>query len=219
MKVKIGPYVDWIGPYQIAEMLMFWRNKDDDRVFKFGSRLAENKDGSPTRLMKVCEKIYSFKKRKVVIKLDKYDTWNVDSTLSYIIIPLLKQLQQTKHGSPFVDDEDVPEYLRSTAVPNKDDGDVDDNHHLRWKWVLDEMIWAFEQHHPDNDWEKMYQKGTHDVKFIPCSFDEKGEPTLFTCQKGSNDTYECDYEGMKRHEERIVRGTTLFGKYYRCLWD
>jgi hypothetical protein len=58
---------------------------------------------------------------------------------------MLKQLKETKHGAPFVDDEDVPEELKSTsAPPKKDDWDVDDNHFKRWDYVMDEMIYAFE---------------------------------------------------------------------------
>jgi len=58
---------------------------------------------------------------------------------------MLIQLKETKHGSPDVDDKDVPEHLRSTsAPPKKNDWDTDDNWHKRWDWVLDEMIHAFD---------------------------------------------------------------------------
>jgi len=30
MKVYIGPYKDWFGPYQLAEKLMFWVPKEKD---------------------------------------------------------------------------------------------------------------------------------------------------------------------------------------------
>ena len=33
MKVTIGKYVDWFGPFQLAEKLLFWMDKDDDRVY------------------------------------------------------------------------------------------------------------------------------------------------------------------------------------------
>ena len=88
--------------------------------------------------------------RKINIRIDKYDTWSMDSTLALIIHPMLIQLKQTKHGSPWIDDEDVPEELRSTSAPPKEnEWDTDDNHHARWDWVLDEMIWAFETHLDD----------------------------------------------------------------------
>ena len=38
------------------------------------------------------------------VKIDYWDTWSMDHTLSYIIVPMLKQLKATKHGAPYVDD-------------------------------------------------------------------------------------------------------------------
>ena len=58
--------------------------------------------------------------RKIVIHIDDYDTWSMDHTLAPIIAPMLKQLKATKHGAPFVDDEDVPEHLRSTNAKPKE---------------------------------------------------------------------------------------------------
>jgi hypothetical protein len=52
-----------------------------------------------------------------IIKIDKWDTWSMDHTLSPIILPMLKQLKEVKHGAPNVEDEDVPEHLRSTSAP------------------------------------------------------------------------------------------------------
>lgn len=79
------------------------------------------------------------------VTIHSWDTWNMDHTLSYIITPMLKQLQETKHGAPNTDDEDVPEKLRSTSAPKKEnDWDTDDNHFRRWDWIINEMIWAFE---------------------------------------------------------------------------
>jgi hypothetical protein len=36
---------------------------------------------------------------------------------------------------------------------------------------------------------------------------------------GPNNTYKCDYDGMKVVENRIQNGFRLFGKYYQNLWD
>jgi hypothetical protein len=78
------------------------------------------------------------------VKIDRYDTWSMDHTLSPIILPMLKQLKEAKHGAPFVDDEDVPEHLRSTAAPAKEnEWDTDANHFARWDWAMSEMIFAF----------------------------------------------------------------------------
>lgn len=131
--------------------------------------------------------------RRVTVRIDQYDTWSMDDTLALIILPMLKQLRKSTHSSCQVDDADVPEELRSTAVPAVVDYDIDDNYHKRWEWVLNEMIWSFEQI-VDED---------HDDLF----FDRTTIPT------------EYNKDGHRVHMDRIQRGTTLFGKYYQGLWD
>lgn len=84
--------------------------------------------------------------RKISIRIDKWDTWNADHSIALIALPLLIQLKETKQGSPNVDDQDVPELLRSTAAPPKEnDWDTDDNWHLRWDYVMDEMIFSMQE--------------------------------------------------------------------------
>jgi hypothetical protein len=112
MKIYIGPHRSWFGPYQLSAKILFWMNKDDNRIHKFGEWLAGdsgkllnlenvlNEDIQSSKLCKFLSWIDSKKKRKVKVRIDKYDTWNVDGTLAYIILPMLKQLQATKHGSP-----------------------------------------------------------------------------------------------------------------------
>ena len=127
---------------------------------------------------------------------------------SLIILPMLKQLKKSQHGSPNVDPKDVPKHLRPKKKPSHKNGYVDDTHHERWEWVLDEMIWAFEQHQPDNDWEYQYYSGENDWQFVDGHM-----------VKGPNHTHEVDMEGLKAHEARIQNGMVLFGKYFRNLWD
>jgi hypothetical protein len=80
----------------------------------------------------------------------------MDHTLADIILPMLKKLQETKHGAPDVDDEDVPEELKSTSSPPKENvWEVDPNHFKRWDWVMDEMIWSFEYKLKDTDLDDM----------------------------------------------------------------
>lgn len=220
MRVKIGPYKDFFGPYQIAEKILFWKEKyADDSVHNLGRWLSGDKDkGSlkidrPSLLLKFCWWVDSKRKRTVKIHLDNYDTWNMNSTLSLIIVPMLKQLKETKHGAPFTDDEDVPEHLRSTAAPpKKDEWDTDDNHFLRWDWIMDEMIWAFEQ--DNNDWEEKYYSGVVDIRT-----ERVVESAYLRLVDGPNHTFKVDEEGIKKHQERINNGRRLFAKYYDGLWD
>lgn len=225
MKIKLGPYINWYGPYQIAEILCFWAKEEKDEygipekpewVHNFGEWLADTWVGD------FCQWIHDKRERKVVIKIDRYDTWNMNDTLALIIHPMLVQLKETKHGSPDVDDEDVPEELRSTSAPKKEnEWDTDDNWHKRWDYVLDEMIWAFGQ--TTIDWESQYHSGDIDWVFAPVDKEgndvPKEEAKLFRMDKGPNDTHKFDSEGLRAHGERIANGYKLFGKYYGGLWD
>ena len=187
MKINIGPYPRWFGPYQIAEKLLFWKDKDDDVVFAFGDWLDKY-----TPIARISQ--WFFSKRKVKVRIDPYDTWSMDHTLGLIIVPMLKQLKATKHGSPSVSDADVPEELRSPmGYLATENYDVDDNYHKRWDWVMDEMIWAFEQTIDE----------TSDDHF----FDRSVEPCVY------------DKDGHRAHLQRIENGIQLFGKYYQGLWD
>lgn len=206
MKVYIGPYVDWFGPYQLAEKILFWKDKDDDAVCDLGEKIDK------TFIGKFLAWRHSKQERTVKIKLDKYDSWNAGNTLALIILPVLKQLQDTKHGSPCVDDADVPDHLKSTSAPSvENEWEVDDNHHKRWDWVLAEMIWAFDQY--NQDWEEQYASGTIDLQFV-----EK-ENGMSEMVHGPNHTYTIDWKSREEHHKRIQNGIRLFAKYYDGLWD
>jgi hypothetical protein len=143
--------------------------------------------------------------RRVKIVIDPYDTWSMDHTLALIIVPMLKQLRATKHGAPFVDDEYVPEHLRSTAAPpTENEWDVDDNHFKRWDYVLDEMIWAMEQI-VDHDNEGLF--------FDHSEVDEEADLMEQVAQ------IKCDLPALDAHRKRITNGTKLFGIFFQDLWD
>ena len=240
MKVKIGPYENWYGPYQLAQTLMFWvpEEKDEygfphtaDRVHKFGEWLAHGSiepepevgevkswgsDERPTTwLYKFLSWIHSKKSRTVKVHIDRWDTWSMDHTLALIVLPMLKQLKATKHGAPQVDVEDVPKELRPTkkelAAYNKD-GTTDDKFFERWDWVLDEMIFAFDSKVND-DWEDQFETGESDIQWKTL------EGGMSEMVRGPNDTKEYDWEGRKKYQERISNGFRLFGTYFEHLWD
>jgi len=240
MRVKIGNYTSWFGPYQLASALCFWVKEEKDEhglpskpdwVHDFGDWLAhgsvapdekiwkvgDGDDRKVTLLFKFLSWIESKKKRTEEIHIDKWDTWSMDATLSMIILPMLIQLKETKHGSPMVEDKDVPKGLglRSGEAPPKDnDWDSDDNIHKRWDWVMDEMIWAFTQL-TDDDNDAQFHTGEHDIYFERME-DGSGNSEM---KHGPKDTHVFDKKGYTKHQKRIQRGTTLFGKYYRGLWD
>lgn len=84
------------------------------------------------------------KAQRVKVKIHKYDTWNMDMTLAFVILPMLQQLKRTKHGSPYIDNADVPENLRLDDNSNQDDA-YWRSFHARWDYVIDEMIFGFSQ--------------------------------------------------------------------------
>lgn len=222
MRVKIGPYKNWIGPYQIAEKILFWKNKyEDDSVHKFGRWLSGDnkergwwgKNETPSLLLRVCQWIDSKRQRTVKVHIDNYDTWDAHSTLSLIIFPLLKKFKGTPHGSPFTDDADVPENLRSTnAAPKENEWDLDEHHHARWEWIIDEMIWTFEQ--DTIDWEEKYYSGKVDMRTK-----KTGDANWSELVEGPNHTFQVDSEGMDKHRARMDNGMRLFAKYYQSLWN
>ena len=145
-------------------------------------------------------------KQRTSIKIHKWDTWSMDDALAPIILPMLVQLKETKHGAPMVDMEDVPKELRATkAQQNKyaKGGDVDPKHFERWDWILDEMIWAFEQKCRD-DWMEDYY-GPY--------IESEDKRELFGRFEWTDD------KGVKAHQDRMSNGFRLFGTYFENLWD
>lgn len=201
MKVYINKYRDnWLSPYTVLEKVFFWRKIDYDEpiIDKWSTRLEPFCLGLQKVLNVINPKIN-------YVKIDYWDTWSMDHTLAYMIVPMLKQLQATKHGAPFVDDEDVPEELKSTSAPPKEnDYDTDGNHFKRWDWALDEMIWAFEQKLKDDSTDQ----------FFDWSEVDKDSKVMDRVSK-----LKVDQEGLKAHTDRMKNGFRLFGKYYEALWD
>ena len=219
MKVYISKYRDhWVSPYKICELACWWREIDYDEPWV----QRVNKVLGP--VMYLWQSFLDFVHPPInYVKIDNYDTWSMDTTLTPIILPMLKQLKETKHGAPYVDDDDVPPNLRSTTPAaqkaKKESWDTDGNHFKRWDWILDEMIWAFEQL-ADDDWEAQFHTGTSDIVWVPSKeLDAKGKPVTYEMKKGPKDTRKWDKKGYMKHSARIDNGTRLFGKYFRALWD
>lgn len=218
MKVNIGPYNDYIGPYQIVQKIFFWKEwysiDDGGFAFRLADRLTEDKNGKLTKFSKLCKWIDSKRKRKVAVKVHHYDIWYADHTLALVIVPVLKQLKDQKQGWSNVDDKDVPEWLHYVAdSESTDDDDIEDELGLqRFDWILDEIIWAFEQHCDDN-WEDNYYSGVSDLQVDKTDGSDYG--TLIT---GPNHTFKVDEVGKKKHIERMANGRRLFAKYYTSFW-
>jgi len=189
MKVTIGPYKNWVGPYQIVNAIFFWQEKYSDSKrwdYRLSSWLGDKL--SESFVSDLCQWIDKKRKRKVKIHIDNYDTWNMDHTLSLIITPMLKQLKNTQHGHAFIDPEDVPHIGKGE---DDEHGGFDSLSEERWNWALDAMIWSFEQVQNEDEYEPSYlnEDGTYDL------------------------------EERNKYNSRVKIGLTLFGKYYNNLWD
>jgi len=225
MKVYISNYRNhWLSPYTILKFVCFWE-KDDDVFYNHEDKPGHKYSKWVDRLMPFCtvwHKFLDFVHPRInYVKIDRWDTWSMDHTLAEIVLPMLRQLHKDKHGAPFVDDKDVPKGLglRSTEAPAKEnEWDTDENHFKRWDWVLGEIIFAFECK-VDDSWQDAFRSGEIDWKTEACAWDDAGKATLYRSVDGPNNTYKCDYEGMKKVEKRIQTGFALFGKYYQALWD
>ena len=125
MRVVIGPYLNCIGPYQIADFL-FEKWLGEEKAYAVGQFLSK------TWLNDICLWIESKRKRRVKIQIDPYDTWSLDYTLALIILPALKAFSEKCHSFTYVENEDIPEDMKNAEDEEK------------WQWVLDEMIYAFE---------------------------------------------------------------------------
>jgi hypothetical protein len=222
----------------LAELLCFWAKEEKDEfgfpkkpdwVHDFGEWLAHGsvepepkvgerrslfRDRPHTLLYRFLSWIYSKQKRTIKVQIDPWDTWGMDHTLAYIILPMLKQLDENKHGAPFVDLEDVPEHLqpKPQTEEEKAEGDTDSTHFERWNWVMKEMIFAFESK-VDDSWEAQFETGESDHEFI------KLENGMSQMVDGPNHTKVYDWEARKAYEARIQNGFRLFGKYFQSLWD
>jgi len=209
MKIWTSKYRNhWVSPYVILTKICFWE-KDQDRIYNLNDDPANPYEPWVKVLEPICRIWQKFLNivhpRIEYIKLDRWDTWSFDHTLADIILPGLKQLKETKHGAPFVDDKDVPKELRSNvAEPKENEWDIDSFHFKRWDYVLDEMIWAFEQKVDDEadskffDYSKCNDKSPWDKDYISPEYDKKG------------------YEAWAK---RKTDGFRLFGRYFENLWD
>jgi hypothetical protein len=193
MKVHIGPYTDYIGPYQIAEKIFFWVNHRavllDETLENRWDVKACNKFGDwldNSWVHKFCLWLDSKKQRKIDVRIDSYDTWSMDHTLALIIHPMLVQLRDTNHGYFSSDPEDAPHIGQDEGTDFTNDSKALD----RYKWIMDEMIWTFDTLKTDEDYKLFYTE-------------ENG----------------WDFEGQRLHNERMQNGLRLFGKYFRALWD
>jgi hypothetical protein len=203
MKVNIGPYKDHLTTWRIKcdyLELMYgdaWIDVKEDQYVWIDHIVVGILDG-----IDFCLKpLNKINQRKVKVKYHNYDTWSLDNTLALIILPGLKQLKAVNQGYPSVHPDDLPTVCLKDAEGSE-----------QWDWVMDEMIWAFNEIANDYPGENNFHLGTVDMVW-------KKDGEFYTMEKGPNHTFSVDIDRRKKYDARIDRGLALFGKYYRSLWD
>jgi hypothetical protein len=225
MKIYKSNYRNhWISPYTVLEYVFFWtawskcgRNRGivEDRDYVDHPAWVERATKYISPVCQAIKWVLDLVHPQVnYIRIDRYDTWSMDHTLADIILPMMRQLQASKHGAPFVDDEDVPEELRSTAAePKENEWDTDSNHFRRWDYVLDEMIWAFEQKVTDDAESQFFDHSAYNIT------DRAGRREWIDDINNSVSKTKYDEAGHRVWLARKANGFRLFGKYFEGLWD
>lgn len=129
--------------------------------------------------------------RREEVVIHDYDTWSMDHTLALIALPMLKQLKATKHGVPYMDYEDMPKHLQFVRreYDSRAIGDLFNG------------------------------TGYNDDEFqrqMEC-WNWMLDEMIFAMENVIED--DIEYIGDIQHHDRVANGLTLFGKYYRSLWD
>ena len=233
MHAKIGKYPHWFTTQRVEHAYLKWRHKKhawdvDERDYDWiDQTVVKLLDGWQTVLHYTVNQIQQRRERPVRVHIDPSDVWDANTTLAYIILPVLEQLQETKQGAPFVDKEDVPKelYDKKLTKKQKQNGEVGENHFKRWDYVLNAMIWSFREIVNDTPGEEEFFTGESDTFWTRVDVngnevdkDYDGQ-IYYRMDRGPNDTREIDFEGLDAYNERIDYGLRMFGKYYRALWD
>jgi hypothetical protein len=224
MKIYKSNYRNhWISPYTIIDYVFFWtawskcsrsRHIVEDTAFVDHPAWVKTVSTYLAPVSRAVQWILDLVHPSVnYIRIDPYDTWSMDHTLADIILPMLRQLQATKHGSPMTDDADVPKYLQShMAQPKEYEWDTDSLHHMRWDWILAEMIWAFEQKIADDAESQFFDHSAYEKDKVPVR-------DWLADMENRVSKSKYDREGHEVWSARKANGFRLFGKYFEALWD
>lgn len=170
-------------------------------------------------------KYYKTGPRKVEVNIEPHDTWSLDRSLAYIILPALLQLKETRHGIPsefaLVGGEDYVDQESFDFYKDTHDEAFAESAKL-WDEIVDKMIWAFKEIVTE-DYEEKYKHGEPSFDFVKddSSWTDPKTGIKYPVHTivNKNKEYWFDTAGCRIHQDRIQEGLLLFGKYYLALWD
>ena len=84
----------------------------------------------------------------------------MDHTLSLIILPMLQQLKDTNHGYGRIDDDDCCPIEKGAET----DYYTHENDEQRWAWLMDELIWTFNEIASDHPNEPDWKSASHEER-------------------------------------------------------
>lgn len=198
MKVYIGKYLNWVGPYQLARMLRRI-GVSTEKCESIGDYLDN------TWLRGFTNWIYKHRKRTIIVKIDDYDCWSAYYTISLIAKPLIEKLREQKHGIPMsVFCDEYNEIMGMNAYyDEKFDGplhkrmrELEDEADKRWDDILLAMIYSFDQI----------------IKNESCV--DSDEPDI----SHYDDAKEWRAI-MNEYNAKVQYGLDMFGKHFQSLWD
>lgn len=120
MKIFIGPYLHWFGPYECARLLKYI-GVSKERCDK----IAEWLPSGPFQWF------HNLKNRNIKVKIHPYDLWSLDVSLAHVILPALRAFRLNISGYP-------------GSLWKDDNKDNDDSSMNQWEAIIDKMIWSFE---------------------------------------------------------------------------
>lgn len=223
MKYITRKPVNWFGPYQLfypVEKFLIKLGYTEDQAFDFVHDIVEHIPNRPFELIDKFRRSLPWNKQ--VVKIDKWDTWNMDTTLAHIILPMLKQLKETKHGIPCefaeVGGENWNSQLCFDFYSEDTNQLFEEKAVARWDEVMDKMIWSFEQKlldatSEDAYWEPYWEDMT------PEEVVEETENSIYKQLDVEHPRKKINREKMEEYRRRVDEGFELFGKYYQSLWD
>jgi hypothetical protein len=205
MKVNISNFPNLAGANIIRCKYLKWRfNKylwdiNNDEFTWYDRLVVDGCDAITTVCNKTVNRLLP-DSRRISVDISDDDTWSLDTTLAYIIAPALTKFKNTMHsGTPDLDKSDYP----TDMTPS--DG---------WKYILDEMIFAFES--TNDDGENEFNSGN--IDFVTKEIEVNGEK-MFELVEGPDHTFAVDQAGLDIYNARRLNGRRLFAVYFENLWS